>query len=66
MFFNVFEFLIEEVENLLFKRRAGLSQRVIPFIAVCIYHLVMISIDLSETARFAHWKSEITSETIFF
>ena len=30
------------------------------------YHLVMICIDLSETAHFAHWKSEITSKTIFF
>ena len=30
-----------------------------------VYHLV-ISIDLSETAHFAHWKSKTTSETIFF
>ena len=35
-------------------------------IAVCMYHLVMISIVLSETAHFVHWKSERTSETIFF
>ena len=26
----------------------------------------MISIDLSETAHFAHWKYETTSETIFY
>ena len=32
-------------------------------IAVCIYRLVMISIDLSETAQNVHWKSEITSNT---
>ena len=31
-----------------------------------IYRLVMVSIDLSETAHFAHWKSETTSETNFF
>ena len=35
-------------------------------IAVCIYRLVMRSIDLSETAHFAHWKSGTTSKTIFF
>ena len=29
-------------------------------IAVCMYRLVMVSIDLSETAHFAHWKSETT------
>ena len=27
--------------------------------AVCIYRLVMISIDLSETTKKMHWKSEI-------
>ena len=35
-------------------------------IAVCIYRLVMISINLSETANCAHWKSETMSETNFF
>ena len=35
-------------------------------IAVYTYRLVMISINLSETAHFAHWKSETTSETNFF
>ena len=34
-------------------------------ITVCVYRLVMISIDLSETAHFAHWKSETMSETNF-
>ena len=29
------------------------------------YRLVIISIDLSETAHFAHWISETMSETIF-
>ena len=29
------------------------------------YRLVMISINLSETAHFAHWKSKTTSETNF-
>ena len=38
----------------------------ISLIAACIYRLVMISINLSETAHFVHWKSETTSETIFF
>ena len=33
---------------------------------LCMYRLVMIIIDLSETVHFAHWKSETTSETIFF
>ena len=32
---------------------------------LCTYRLVMISIDLSETAHFAHWKSETMSETNF-
>ena len=32
-------------------------------IAVCKYHLVMISTDLSEAAQFVHWKSETTSKT---
>ena len=27
-------------------------------IAVCMYRLVMINIDLSETAHFAHWKHQ--------
>ena len=31
-----------------------------------IYRLVMISIDLSETTHFVHWKSETTSKTILF
>ena len=35
-------------------------------IAVCIYRLVMISIDLSETAHFVHWNSEKMSETNCF
>ena len=30
------------------------------------YRLVMISIDLSETAHFAHWKSKTMSKTNFF
>ena len=38
----------------------------IGLIAVCIYCLVMISIDMSETAHFVHWKSETMSEAIFF
>ena len=34
------------------------------FIVVCIYRLVMISIDLSETTqKKTHWKSKTTSET---
>ena len=43
-----------------------LKGNIIQFIAVCIYCLVMLSIDLSETAHFAYWKSEITSETNYF
>ena len=35
-------------------------------IAVCIYRLVMISIDLSEITHFEHCQSETKSETIFF
>ena len=38
----------------------------ISFIAAYIYRSVMISIDLSETAHFAHWKSETMYKTIFF
>ena len=34
-------------------------------IAVCIHRLVMRSIDLSETAHFAHWKSKTTSDKFF-
>ena len=34
--------------------------------AVCIYRLVMISIDLSETAQKAHWKSVTMSKPNFF
>ena len=33
--------------------------------AICMYHLMMISINLSETAHFGHWKSGM-SETNFF
>ena len=39
---------------------------VLIFIAMCIYRLVTVNIDLSETAQKAHWKSETTSKTIFF
>ena len=35
-------------------------------IVVCIYRLVMISIDLSDTTHCVHWKSETMSETKFF
>ena len=35
-------------------------------IAVCKYCLVMISIDLSDTAHFVHWKSKTMSETNLF
>ena len=35
-------------------------------IAVCIYRLVMINIDLTETAHFGYCQSETKSETIFF
>ena len=41
-------------------------QKIAQIIRVCIYRLVVISIDLSETVHFAHWKSETISETIFF
>ena len=36
----------------------GVLQFLNRFIAVCIYRLVMISIDLSETTQKVHWKSE--------
>ena len=35
-------------------------------IAVFMYRLVMINIDLSQTAHFAHWKSDTTTETNFY
>ena len=35
--------------------------RMCSIIAVCIYRLVMISIEWSETAQKVHWKSETNS-----
>ena len=36
------------------------------FIAVCMYSLVMISIESSETTHFERWKSDTISKTFFF
>ena len=44
----------------------GDSGKSLSIFAVCICRLVMISIDLSKTANFAHWKSERTSGDNFF
>ena len=44
----------------------GDSGKSLSIFAVCICRLVMINIDLSKTAQFAHWKSETTSGDKFF